>query len=134
MAADDEALAGDDQAASPDGPGYLPDYGLMLASLCSLTSRLAVPLPMRADLELLRAAFPGFSFGVCRGWRGVAFEAWRDAGAGGLYAVITPDACELWRELAASQHAAAADAAEHEMTGTAGTLGPSAPGAAGPAG
>jgi hypothetical protein len=67
---------------------------------------------MNAELIQLRAAFPGFSFGVCRGWRGVVFEAWRDAGAGGLYAVITPDASELWRELEACQQATAADVAE----------------------
>lgn len=109
----DDALAGDDDAIPLGGRDRLPDYGLMLASLSALASRLAVPLPMRADLDQLRATFPGFSFGVRRGWRGLAFEAWRDAGAGGLYAVITPDARELRRELEACQQAAAADVAEH---------------------
>ena len=112
MLSRDDALAGDDDAVSLSGQGRLPDYGLMLASLSALASRLAVPLPMRADLDQLRAAFPGFSFGVCRGWRGMVFEAWRDAGAGGLYAVITPDARELRRELEACQQAASADVAE----------------------
>ena len=37
------------------------------------------------------------------------FEAWRDPAAGGLYAVITEDACELWRELEACQQPAADD-------------------------
>ena len=31
------------------------------------------------------------------------FEAWRETGTGDLYAVITQDARELWRELEASQ-------------------------------
>jgi hypothetical protein len=112
MFARDDALAGDDGAVSPGGQDRLPDYGLMLASLSALGSRLAVPLPMRADLDQLRAAFPGFSFGVCRGWRGLVFEAWRDAGAGGLYALMTSDARELRHELEACQQAAAADIAE----------------------
>jgi len=58
---------------------------------------------MRAELARLQAAFPAYSFSICRGWRGLAFEAWRDAGTGGLYAVITQDARELWRELEAGQ-------------------------------
>ena len=113
MFSHNDALAGDDDAVPLSGWDRSPDYGLMLASLSSLASKLAVPPPMRADLEQLRAAFPGFSFGVCQGWRGLAFEAWRDAGAGGLYAVITPDARELRRELEACQRATAADVAEH---------------------
>ena len=108
----DGVLAGDDDAVSLGEQDRLPDYWPMMASISVLASRLAVPLPMRADLDQLRAAFPGFSFGVCRGWRGLVFEAWRDAGASGLYAVITPDACELRRELEACQQAAAADVAE----------------------
>jgi hypothetical protein len=113
MFAQDDALAGDDDAVSLAWQDRLPDYGLMLTSLSVLGSRLAVPLAMRADLDQLRAAFPGFSFGICRGWRGLVFEAWRDAGAGGLYAVMTSDPHELRRELEASQQAAAADIAEH---------------------
>jgi hypothetical protein len=58
---------------------------------------------MRAELVRLRAAFPEFSFTICPGWRGLTFEAWRDPGAGGVYAVITRDAGELWRELEKSQ-------------------------------
>ena len=58
---------------------------------------------MRAELVRLRAAFPEFSFGICPGWRGLTFEAWRDPGAGGLYAVITQDAGKLWRELEKSR-------------------------------
>jgi hypothetical protein len=112
MVARDDALASDDDAVPAGGRNRSPDYRLMLASLSVLDSRLAIPLPMRADLDQLRAAFPGFSFGVCWGWRGLVFEAWRDAGAGGLYAVITPDARELRRELEACQQAAAADIAE----------------------
>ena len=63
----------------------------------------AAPLWMRTELVRLRAAFPEFSFGICPGWQGLAFEAWRDAGTGGLYAVITQDAGELRRELEESQ-------------------------------
>jgi len=88
-----------------------------LASLSVLDSTPAVPLPMRTDLDQLRAAFPGFSFGIRRGWQGLAFEAWRDAGAGGLYAVITPDVRELRRELEACQRATAADVTERGVTG-----------------
>ena len=55
---------------------------------------------MCAELARLRAAFPEFSFRICPGWRGPAFEAWRDPHPdGGLYAVITRDAAELWHEL-----------------------------------
>ena len=63
----------------------------------------ALPPWMRAELVRLRAAFPEFSFGICTGWRGLTFEAWRDPGAGGVYAVITRDAAELWRELERSR-------------------------------
>jgi hypothetical protein len=54
---------------------------------------------MTTELVELRAAFPAFSFTVRPGWRGLTFEAWRDSGAGGLYAVVTQDAGELRREL-----------------------------------
>jgi hypothetical protein len=54
---------------------------------------------MRAELVGLRAAFPEFSFNIGPGWRGLTFEAWRDPGAGGLYAIITRNAAELRREL-----------------------------------
>ena len=58
---------------------------------------------MRAELVRLQAAFPEFSFRIWPGWRGLTFEAWRDPGAGGVYAVITRDAAELWQELKESQ-------------------------------
>lgn len=58
---------------------------------------------MTADLARLRAAFPAFSIGIHPGWRGLTFEAWRNPPGDGLYAVITPDADELWRELYASR-------------------------------
>ena len=69
-----------------------------------------------AKLVRLQAAFPEFSFGICPGWRGPVFEAWGETGTGGLYAVITQDARELWRELDASQaeQREAADAAGKE--------------------
>jgi len=67
------ALAGDDDAVPLGERDRLPDYRLMLASLSALDSTLAVPRPIRADLEQLRATFPGFSFGIRRGWRGLVF-------------------------------------------------------------
>jgi len=79
------------------------DWGLALDSRSLLHGRRAAPPWMRAELDRLRAAFPEFSFGICPGWRGPMFEAWRETGTGGLYAVITADARELWRELEASQ-------------------------------
>jgi hypothetical protein len=57
------------------------------------------PLSMKAQLSRLSAAFPAFSFAICPSWRGLMFEAWRDPDAGGLYAVITQDADEMWHEL-----------------------------------
>jgi hypothetical protein len=94
-----DAPPGDGGTSSDAGKDRLPDHVLMLATLSALEDRLAVPFPERAELDHLRAAFPDFSFGVSRGWRGPVFEAWRDGGASGLYAVITQDARELWREL-----------------------------------
>jgi hypothetical protein len=79
------------------------DWGLALDSRSLLHGRRATPPWMRAELVRLRAAFPEFSFGICPGWRGPMFEAWRETGTGDLYAVITSDARELWRELQASQ-------------------------------
>jgi hypothetical protein len=59
----------------------------------------AAPVWLRTDLARLEAAFPAFSFAICRGRRGPRFEAWRDTTLNGLYAIITDDPCELWREL-----------------------------------
>jgi hypothetical protein len=59
----------------------------------------AIPIEMRTDLARLQSAFPAFSFTICRGRRGPSFEAWRDTTRGGLYAIITDDPGELWREL-----------------------------------
>ena len=68
-----------------------------------LHGRQSAPPWMRAELVRLQAAFPEFSFGICPGWRGPMFEAWRETGTGDLYAVITADAREMWRELEVSQ-------------------------------
>jgi hypothetical protein len=86
--------------------GLLGDDG---PSQSGQDSGLAVPFPTRANLDRLRAAFPDFAVGISRGWRGPVFEAWRDPAAGGLYAVITDDARELWRELEAYQQPASDD-------------------------
>ncbi len=76
-----------------------------MAERSALRARWDAPPWMRAELVRLRAAFPEFSFGICPGWRGLTFEAWREPGPGGLYAVITRDAGELWRELEECQRA-----------------------------
>jgi hypothetical protein len=95
---------------------YRFDWGLALDTRSLLRGRQAAPPWMRAELVRLQAAFPDFSFGICPGWRGPVFEVWRETGSGDLYAVITADARELWRELEAGQadQRAAADAAGHE--------------------
>jgi hypothetical protein len=41
---------------------------------------------MAEELVHLQAAFPAFSFGIGRGWRGLTFEAWRDAEVPGVCA------------------------------------------------
>ncbi|MGP0025037.1 MAG: hypothetical protein ACLPKE_17005 [Streptosporangiaceae bacterium] len=91
------------RASRESGPG--PEYpvGALLDGWPALYAAQGIPLRMGAELERLRAAFPAYSFGICRGWRGLAFEAWRDASMDGLYAVITQDVGELWRELEAGQ-------------------------------
>lgn len=59
----------------------------------------AWPVAMWADLARLQSAFPAFSFAICKGWDGPRIEAWRYASRSGLYAIITDDPSELWREL-----------------------------------
>lgn len=71
----------------------------MPGSWHTLFSGQVTPQWMRADLARLEAAFPAFSFAIRRGLRGFTFEAWRDPAEGGLYAVITDDPREMWREL-----------------------------------
>ncbi len=99
----DDAPHSDDQAARAGGPEHPYGGGLALAGWSALHAAQDVPPWMRSELVRLRAAFPEFSFDICPGWRGLMFEAWRDPAAGGVYAVITGDAGELWRELAGSQ-------------------------------
>jgi hypothetical protein len=59
----------------------------------------AASMKMRADLARLASAFPAFSITICKGWDGPRFEAWRNTTLSGLYAIITDDPGELWREL-----------------------------------
>ena len=59
----------------------------------------ATPVEMRADLARFESTFPAFSFMICMGWDGPRIEAWRDTTLSGLYAIITDDPGELWREL-----------------------------------
>ena len=115
--------AGEDDtppARGEDADGAVQAHGMTGAwrwtARSLLRGRQAAPPWMRAELVRLQAAFPEFSFGICPGWRGPVFEAWRETGTGGLYAVITQDARELWRELEASRadRRAVADAAGQE--------------------
>lgn len=57
------------------------------------------PQWVRSDLARLESAFHTFSFTIRHNMRGFRFEAWRDAAAGGLYALITDDPREMWHEL-----------------------------------
>jgi len=59
----------------------------------------AASTEMWIDLARLESAFPAFSFTICNGWGGPRIEAWRDTSLSGLYAIITDDPRELWREL-----------------------------------
>ena len=115
-AGEDDTPIGRGQDAGGAGQAHWYDWGLALDSKSLLRGRQAAPPWMRAELVRLQAAFPEFSFGICPGWRGPVFEAWSETGTGDLYAVITADARELWRELEASQadQRAAADAAGQE--------------------
>ena len=97
---DDESQAGGEDTP---GPEYPVSTWLALDGWPALYAEPRIPPWMSAELERLRAAFPAYSFAICRGWRGLAFEAWRDPGKGGLYAVITQDAGELRRELEESR-------------------------------
>jgi hypothetical protein len=80
-------------------PGHPFGADLMLTRWPSLHPKDATPIEMRTDLARLQSAFPAFSFTICRGRRGPSFEAWRDITQSGLYAIITDDPGELWREL-----------------------------------
>ena len=98
---DTPPVTGQDAAGAVQAHGY--DWGLALDSRSLLRGRQAAPPWMRAELVRLQAAFPEFSFGICPGWRGPVFEVWRETGTGDLYALITQDTQELWRELEASR-------------------------------
>jgi hypothetical protein len=99
----DDAPQGGDEGAGAAGLEHSSGDGLTLGGWAALRARSGAPPWMRAELVRLRAAFPEFSFRIWPGWRGLTFEAWRDPGTGGVYAVITRDAVELWRELEESQ-------------------------------
>ena len=71
----------------------------MLTRWPSPHARDATQMWMWTDLARLESEFPAFSFAICRGRRGPSFEAWRDTTRSGLYAIITNDPDELWREL-----------------------------------
>jgi hypothetical protein len=81
------------------GDDHSCDGAFSAAGWSALHAGPVAPLWMRAQLVRLQAAFPEFSFSICPGWRGMAFEAWRDEHTPGMYAVITRDVGELWREL-----------------------------------
>ena len=98
MTADDGTAPAGGQPGST-GQDYWDGLGLALTWRSLVFGRAGAPLWMRAELVRLGTAFPAFSFSIRPGWRGLIFEAWREAGADGLYAVITQDPRELWREL-----------------------------------
>jgi hypothetical protein len=108
---------------APDGTAPFSDTGQDFWGFPGQTWRTLLfgkgeaPLWMRAELLRLGNAFPAFSFSIHPGYRGLSFEAWREDSAGGLYAVITQDAAELWRELDASSDdpVPAADRARGEV-------------------
>src|SRR5437588_12111178 len=91
--------AGEDDEEGTAGHEHPCDGALPVAGWSALLGRPVVPLWMRAQLVRLQAAFPEFSFTIGPGWRGLTFEAWRDTGGAGLYAVVTGDVAELWHEL-----------------------------------
>ena len=81
--------AGEDDASPARGEdadraveAHWYDWGLALDSRSLLYGRQAAPPWMRAELGRLQAAFPEFAFGICPGWRGPMFEAWRATGTG----------------------------------------------------
>jgi len=115
-AGEGDTPAAHDQDAGGAVQAHRYDWGLALETRSLLRGRQAAPPWMRAELVRLQAAFPEFSFGICPGWRGPVFEAWRETGTGDLYAMITADVRELWRELEATQaqQNTAADAAGQE--------------------
>jgi hypothetical protein len=91
--------AREDDEEGTAGHGHPRDGVLPVAGWSALLGRPIVPLWMRAQLVRLQAVFPEFSFTIGPGWRGLTFEAWRDTGGAGLYAVVTGDIAELWHEL-----------------------------------
>ena len=111
----DDTPGADHQGARTAGAEHPDGGGPTLAGWSGLHGAPEVSPWMRAELVRLRAAFPEFSFEICPGWRGLVFEAWRDPGAGGVYAVITGDAGELWRELAGSQGGMSPAVAGHSV-------------------
>jgi len=92
-----------DRALSDQPESVMPNAGELALIRWPVLPMGATPLWMRAALAYLESAFPAFSFAVSRGWRGLRFEAWRDTGTSGLYAVITDDPSELWHELEMAQ-------------------------------
>jgi hypothetical protein len=89
----------DAPSGARNDPRRACDIEPVLARQPSLHLNDAPPAWMRTDLARLESAFPAFSFVICRGWHGPRFEAWRDTTLSGLYAIITDDPRELWREL-----------------------------------
>jgi hypothetical protein len=99
----DDAPQADHQGGGAARQEHSYSGGLALDGWSVLHAVPVAPPWMRAELVRLRAAFPDFSFGICPGWRGLTFEAWRNPGAGGVCAVVTRDAGELWHELEESR-------------------------------
>ncbi len=91
----------DTPSGASDAQGRAVDRDPLLTRqpLVDLTGTLPARMRMRIDLARLESAFPAFSFAISSGWHGLRIEAWRDTTLSGLYAIITDDPDELWREL-----------------------------------
>jgi len=99
---DTHATHTDDQDLPGGGktrPGRAIGMDDVLTRWPSHHPRDATPMEMWTDLARLESAFPAFSFMIRKGWDGPRFEAWRDTTLSGLYAIVTDDPYELWREL-----------------------------------
>jgi hypothetical protein len=99
--------SGDELRADGKAPGAAGNFQgaarRVLAGWPLSRARPRTPSWMNTELVRLQGAFPAFSFSICWGLRGATFEAWRDPETPGLYALITQDTRELWRELETCQ-------------------------------
>jgi hypothetical protein len=89
----------DQRGGGKAGPGRANGKDPLLTQRLSLQPKGATSAWTWTDMARLESVFPAFSFAIWKGWDGPRFEAWRDATPDGMYAIITDDPRELWREL-----------------------------------